>query len=347
MTYLGDIWYQAGWPEEIDEGRMLARTILGRPLLFFRDADGRPAAVLDRCPHRFAPLSAGKYADGVVTCGYHGLAFDGAGRCAHNPHGKATGAIRVESFAAAERHQVLWVWMGDAALADPDRIPDLSFIDQTPPTAVIKGLMPTNAEYRLLIDNIMDLSHADYLHPTTLGGTFTDAKMTVLHDGDSITVEYSSIDCEPAPALRVMVPPPLRADVRVDARWHPPGVMVIGVSAHPTGTPPNPAADNFTLHSMTPETASSTHYFYCSTRPFQTDDVELSRSLKAILEQAFAAEDKPMLEKQQQRIGDADFWSLKPLLLPVDSGAVQVRRKLEALIEAQQADPPHQAARQA
>ena len=335
MNYLRNIWYQAGWGAEIDDGQMLARTLLGKPLLFFRDETGTAIALFDRCPHRFAPLSAGKLADGTITCGYHGLVFAGSGRCVHNPHGPTTGAIRVQRFPVVERHTALWIWMGDEDRADPDLIPDLSFIDATPETARITGLLPTRADYRLLVDNIMDLSHADYLHPTTLGGTFTDAKMTVTQQGDAITVVYFAENCEPAPAIRVMVPPPLRADVRIEARWYPAGVMVIAASAYPTGQPRAPEEDNLTLHSMTPESEGASHYFYCSTRPFQTDDVALSASLKRMLEQAFVDEDKPMLEKQQARIGDADFWSLKPLLLPIDAAGVQVRRKLEQMIAAE------------
>jgi vanillate O-demethylase monooxygenase subunit len=60
--------------------------------------------------------------------------------------------------------------MGDPDLADPDLVPDLSFIDAVPPETHVKGLIPTAANYLLVADNIMDLTHADSLHPSTLGG---------------------------------------------------------------------------------------------------------------------------------------------------------------------------------
>jgi len=334
MRYLRNVWYQAGWSSELDDGRHLGRTILGTNILMFRDEEGAPRAIVDRCPHRFAPLSAGKVEKGIVTCGYHGLAFDGSGRCVHNPHGRI-GAISVGSFPIEDRHQALWIWMGDSQAADPGLIPDLGFIDATPETARITGHLPTGANYQLVVDNIMDLSHADYLHPTTLGGMFTGASTRVDTRGDRIIVEYQASACDPAPAFHSVVPPPLKADVRVEVQWFPAGVMVLAAGANPAGEKRDPGQDSLTLHSITPESDASSHYFYCSTRPFMTDDLALSATIKATLEKAFVAEDKPMLEKQQAQIGVADFWSLKPLLLPIDTGAVQVRRALEKRIEAE------------
>jgi vanillate O-demethylase monooxygenase subunit len=87
---------------------------------------------------------------------------------------------------------------------------------------------------------------------------------------------------------------------------------------------------------MVPETETSTHYFACSTRRFLIDDADFSAFLKNALTHAFLHEDKPMLEKQQARMGTPDLWSLGPVLLKVDAAAVRARRKLEALIAAEQ-----------
>lgn len=331
MTWLRNAWYQAGWSDELGAGAFLARTILEAPLLFFRRVDGSIAAIHDRCPHRFAPLSAGTLRDGVVTCGYHGLAFDGTGKCVRNPHGPIASAMRVPSFPAAERHQALWVWMGDAERADPSTIPDLSFIDETPEPARIKGYLPTRANYQLLTDNILDLSHTDYLHPTTLGGIMTGAKAKVRDDGDTLHVEWFSGACEPPAAFKPIVPTG-RADIWTEVAWQAPAVMVLNTGAIPAGAPRTRNDESFTLHNMVPETKTTTHYFYCNTRRFKVDDAGFSAYLRGALEQAFVAEDKPMLESQQARMGTDDLWSLRPLLLGVDAGAVQARRKLEKKI---------------
>ena len=84
---------------------------------------------------------------------------------------------------------------------------------------------------------------------------------------------------------------------------------------------------------MTPQSATATHYFFCSVRRFHPDDAELQQALKGIITRAFEQEDKPMLEKQQKRMGTHDLWSLRPVLLPIDTAAVRARRVLDRLIE--------------
>jgi phenylpropionate dioxygenase-like ring-hydroxylating dioxygenase large terminal subunit len=335
MRYLKNCWYQAGWSEELGVDAPLVRTVAEVLLMFMRDGAGRPAALMDRCAHRFAPLSAGKVEGGRVTCGYHGLSFDASGRCVHNPHGVVIGAMRVASFPLVERHAALWVWLGAPDLADAARIPDLSYIDTTPPGARIFGYLPTKANYELLADNILDLSHADYLHPTSLGGMMTAAKTTNHVEGDQVVVEWDAVGCTPPGAFQGLIPPPQKGDIWIQVRWSAPAVMSLATFAAPVGTPRTPQETAVTLHNMTPESSATTHYFYCSTRPYRTEDAGFTEYLRGALEQAFSKEDKPMLEKQQARIGDRDFWSLSPVLLPVDAAAVRARRKLKQLIDAE------------
>ena len=332
MRVLKNCWYQAAWASELAPDVDLARAIAGLPLLVMRDAAGAVSALHDRCPHRFAPLSAGTVKGGRVTCGYHGLAYDGTGACVANPHGPIPEALAVRAYPLVTRHAALWVWLGDPAKADPALIPDLSFIDATPEIARIEGYMPTAAHYELLSDNILDLSHADYLHPRSLGGMMTSAATTIRRDGQEVVVAWDARDCDPPGAFRGIVPPPHRGDIWIEVRWSAPAVMRLATFAAMTGTPRTPDATAVTLHNMTPESDRSTHYFYCSTRPYLTDDADFTAFLRGQLRDAFALEDKPMLEKQQARMGDEDFWALRPALLPIDAAAVQARRILAGLI---------------
>src|SRR5262245_49813153 len=92
--------------------RPISRTVLGVPVALFRGADGRPAALLDRCPHRNVPLSLGRLVDGGrLECAYHGWQFDASGRCRVVPGlcGPDDGAERrAPSFAARERDGFVW-----------------------------------------------------------------------------------------------------------------------------------------------------------------------------------------------------------------------------------------------
>ena len=334
MTWLNNSWYQAAWSEELEMGRPFSRTLLGEPIMFYRRENGEVAALHDRCPHRFVPLSSGTVCGDSVRCAYHGLAFGPNGHCVTNPHGAVTSSMKVRSFPVIERFSGIWVWMGAPENADPAKMPDLSYIDPVPETARIRMHIPTRANYQLLIDNIMDLSHADYLHPTSLGGMMTESTMRNRTDGDAIVVEWTADGCIPAPAFASMVPLDGRIDVWIQVTWQPPGVMVLLFSAVPVGQARNPSVQ--ALHNMVPETASSAHYFMCATRSFELENKAVTAAQRASAEQAFLQEDKPILEKQQQGMGTAEFWSLKPVLLNVDAAAVKVRRKLESLIAAEQ-----------
>ncbi len=84
-AYVKNLWYMAAWADEIAGEALLARTLLGKPWLIWRKADGTYAMIADRCPHRFVPLSMGKRAGDMVQCRYHGLGFDGTGACVHSP----------------------------------------------------------------------------------------------------------------------------------------------------------------------------------------------------------------------------------------------------------------------
>jgi phenylpropionate dioxygenase-like ring-hydroxylating dioxygenase large terminal subunit len=332
--WLQDCWYQAAWLHELGADEFVERRILDRQLLLFRDANGVSKAILNRCPHRFAPLSAGTLKEGVVRCGYHGLAFDGSGRCVDNPHGAITSAMCVPSFPVVERHQALWVWMGTGA-GDPAQIPNLSFIDEAPHTARIYGYLPTAANYQLLTDNILDLSHADYLHPTSLGGMMTTAKVSTKEQNGTITVDWIANDCVPPPAFFSMVPPPSRADIWTQVIWQAPAVMVLGTGATVAGTSRSPINEATTLHNITPASSMSSHYFFCSARKFKIDDAQFNAMLGELISNAFRTEDKPMLEKQQASMGTDDLFSLQPVLLKIDAGAVLARRVLNRLIEAE------------
>jgi vanillate O-demethylase monooxygenase subunit len=343
MTYLRNAWYVAGFTDELPPGQLLARTLLDEPLVFFRQPDGHAVALHDRCPHRFAPLSAGTLCDGgaAVQCPYHGLRFDGTGACVHNPHG--TGAIpkaaTVKRWTVAERDRLLWLWAGDAAAADESLIPDFSAVTRSPADATIRGYLPTACDYRLLADNIMDLTHADFLHAGSLGsGAITRAQAQVTDLGErSVRITWlSSGDRAPAAFDERLREQGRPTDQWTEVTWTAPCAMRLHVGATLQGEPRERGVDTANLHLATPESTGRTHYWYWSTRNFAADP-NANAAIKPIIEFAFSQQDKPMLEAQQRRVGSAEFWSLRPVLLPSDAGAVRARRKLDALIAAEQA----------
>lgn len=343
MAFIRNIWYVAGFADEIVEGSLVARTLLGEPVVFFRGPDGRVKALHDRCPHRFAPLSAGLLCEGgaAVQCPYHGLRFDAEGACVHNPRGDGTlpKSASVHAYPVSERDGLLWWWPGAPEAADASLIPDYASVVDAPPDGTIRGYLPTACDYRLLVDNILDLSHADYLHAGSLGnGSITRVKPEVIDLGPrSVRVQWINNGEAAPPAfdqhLGGLGAP---ADQWTEVTWTAPGVMALKVGATLHGRPRSEGIEAATLHIATPESERSTHYWFWSTRHFAVNP-QANAAIRQVIEFAFAQQDKPMLEAQQRRIGTAEFWSLSPVLLAGDAAAVRVRRKTDALAAAETA----------
>jgi len=338
MNYLRNIWYVVAWADEITQDKVLARTVLETPLALFRRTDGSTAALLDRCPHRFAPLSMGCVKGDTVVCGYHGLGFDGTGACTLNPHGPIRRSMGIPAYRTHEVHGAVWIWMGDQERADPALIPNMSYLTDAPPTAFSKGYLAARGNYEIFVDNIMDLSHADYLHPSTLGGAgVTGTKPDVVETEDHVDVTWFVPNQKPSPLLKKLYPDlPESTDTFQRVRWYAPGIMRLVAGSMAAGAPEEDALANFNAHILTPETSTSSHYFFAATRNFRVKDGELNAEIAAAREHIFGTEDKPMIEAIQNRMGDAEFWTLNPLLFSVDAAPVRVRRRLKQMIEAEQ-----------
>jgi phenylpropionate dioxygenase-like ring-hydroxylating dioxygenase large terminal subunit len=337
MRYLRNAWYVAAWADGVVGDTVLARKLLGEPVALFRRRDGSPAALRDRCPHRFAPLSAGILSEDQIMCRYHGLRFDGQGHCTHNPHGAATKSLNVQSWPVVDAYRATWIWMGDPSRADPKLIPPMDYLGDAPETAFSSGqLLSGVGHYELFSDNILDLSHTDYLHPNTLGGgAITRTKQQIEEAKDFIEVTWYSANTAPSPLVRSLIQNmPERTDVFQTVRWYAPSVMRLVAGIVETGRPISEAFANTNAHIMTPETDSTTHYFFAATRNYKTEDAELNARLAKTRANIFATEDKPMIALVQQSMGNVDFWDLKPRLMPIDEASVRVRRKLAKLIDA-------------
>lgn len=333
QAMLRNCWQLAAWADEVAQGGMLARQIAGEHLLLVRSATGEVHAMADTCPHRLVPLSRGTCAQDTVTCAYHGLRFALNGQCVENPHGPLSSALKVHTFSCVERHAALWVWLGTQP-ADPARIPDYSYIDRTAPEARVKGYLHSACDYRLLVDNIMDLTHADYLHAELLGGGInTCARAEVEQLGDAVAITWTAEDDILAPLhAQALGTPDGRGDFYNRVLWEAPGNMVQRIMLALPGQMETAPIDSMTCHVMTPETATTSHYFFCHTSDAVSADPGIAPFVLSSLLHAFANEDKPMLEAQSGRIGGQDFWSLRPVLLPSDKGNVLVRRALDRLI---------------
>ena len=341
QPFLKNTWYLAALSSEVTAEELMHRKIIGESVLLYRKEDGEIAAMHDRCPHRFAPLSRGKREGDEIVCVYHGLKFNEQGDCTRNPHGnkKIPKACRVKSFVTSEQHGFIWIWMGDQDKADPSKIMDCSLIAEKPESAIGYIYMYNKCNYQLLTDNIMDLSHIDHLHGPLINtaGKLSPLIPEVTENGDDVSIRW---DWLADPAMKLLADhlprPEDDANQFFQVDWQAPATMHLRVGAvQDSHDYEKDGVVLYDYHIMTPETDTTTHYFFFSSRNYLMDDVEYNKAKMEGMEYAFVEEDKPMIEAQQNEMAGEDFWDLDPVLLSSDAGGLRARRKLSALIDAE------------
>ncbi len=338
-------WYVACTPAEIDD-KPLGRQICGEKIVFYRAAEGKVAALEDFCPHRGAQLSLGRVCEGKLVCGYHGLAMDCDGKAASMPGQRVQGFPRIRSYPVVERYGFIWVWPGDQALADADKIRHLEWADN-PEWAYGGGLYHIDCDYRLMIDNLMDLTHEAYVHTTSIGQKEIDhSPVTTRTEGDMVVTSRFMEN--------VMAPPFWRAnlrgnnladDVPVDrwqvSRFTPPCQVMIEVGVAHAGkggydADPKHKVYAIVVDFLTPETETSMWYFWGMARNFNPGDKALTARIRDGQAKVFA-EDLAVLEAQQANL--TRYPQRRLLMLNIDAGGVQSRRILDRLIAQEQPQP--------
>lgn len=327
-AFLKQVWYMAAWADEV-RAEPLARTIAEVPVVLWRGENGRVAALLDRCPHRFAPMSRGRVDPQGLRCGYHGLVFDAAGACVENPlGGPIPAAARLPAYPVVEQDAIVWLWLGDPERADPATIPRFEFLVD-PTMRNVFGYTASGAHFELLTDNLMDLTHARFLHPD-FGGDLYNPEHTWRAEGDVVTSCYLVKDIPNPPLFELTFKANgANVDLWDDITWHAPASLYLASGFKLTGRPREEGVTTPSAHIITPATANSSHYFWASGN--KLDNPMTDDELKAGLSQAFDKEDKPMIQAVQDRMAGAEFWDLKPVLLPTDAPAVRVRRIMDRL----------------
>jgi phenylpropionate dioxygenase-like ring-hydroxylating dioxygenase large terminal subunit len=341
MTFLRNAWYVCAWSNEVGAEALLARTILGEPVICFRDSDGRPVVLEDRCCHRQMPLSKGWLEQGTIRCGYHGLRFDRAGKCVEIPgQTSIPPRAKVRAYPTVERYRWIWLWPGDPALADPGLIPEFFEPNDSPAWSVSCGTSYVRCNYELISDNLLDLTHETYVHRTSLGNQHVVEHPIKLTSGlDWVTVTRLIPNHDPAPFWKKAIKGAknLTDDVMCD-RWQvihyrPPANLVLEVGVAPTGTGAlqgdrSKGVEGRNLNAITPETEESSFLFWTLARNFSRDpalDAVFAESTKKILE-----EDRVTCEAVHQVMRRS---AGRPVVdVNADGGTVAARRMLAQLI---------------
>lgn len=247
---LHENWYIAARTQDVGRNKPYSSTILEEPLALWRDASGTLAAVIDRCLHRNAPLSAGRVSRGCIGCPYHGWSYDSAGRCVIVPSEGGTRHARpdrkLETFPVVERDGFVWVYMGTPARA-PEQSP-FAF------PAVGGGWDSYTMVTRFagdvtdLVENFMDVPHTAFVHSGWFrkASNAKEAEATVERTADAVLVEYFQPDDSIGFAKRLLNPdgvPMTHTDrffmpnvTRVDYGWGPRRGFIITSQITPVTT---------------------------------------------------------------------------------------------------------------
>ena len=330
--FMTNCWQVAAYSAEVSRS-LLKRRLVGEGVILFRTGAGEVVAMQDRCPHRYVPLSLGCLDGDMVQCGYHGLRFDATGACVHVP-GQATipPKARVRVYPVVEKYTFVWIWLGDPERADPALVPDFHWMDD-PEWAIAEGYHRVNADYRFLVDNLLDLSHETFVHPETIGNAaVADSPASVkVIERKTVRVHRDMLGCEAPPQFVALAGFAGKID-----RWHttlytPPGFCVIEVGAVPAGSGDRSAGfEARILNLITPETERSSHYFWAHARNIRRDDPALTATIRRSIVETFD-QDKAVLEAQQVE-SDA-VGSIDPgVALKVDLGPMQGRSVLKAAL---------------
>jgi phenylpropionate dioxygenase-like ring-hydroxylating dioxygenase large terminal subunit len=165
-----DQWYVVLESNEVGDSP-IGVTRLGEKMVFWRNPDGKVCAAVDRCPHRGAALSIGKFQDGHLQCPFHGFEFDSSGQCVLIPANGRAGiipnAMRLIAYPTHEAHGLIWIWWGNPA---PETHPEPEFFDNLDEAfSYASARDHWDAHYSRVIENQLDVVHLPFIHKKTIG----------------------------------------------------------------------------------------------------------------------------------------------------------------------------------
>ena len=348
--FLQNAWYVAAWDCEI--GRTpVPRTILNEPVVLYRKADGTPVALEDRCCHRHFPLSKGTVVEDDLRCGYHGLRYDAGGVCVEIPgQPLIPPGARVRSYPVVEKWNWIWIWMGEPARADISLIPNWWWCGHKDWAFVRPDKLPIAAHYQLINDNVLDVTHLAYVHASSIGtAAITDFPAHV-EQGDRFVRLTRLIADRPPPPLYQRAGGFTGHVDRAQIVEHAPPCFTInyagctavgskmpqgrrGESVDEITRSPSDSGDRkidlMALSAPTPETETTTNYYFGFVRNFGHDDPAIEKILAVDFVNVFR-EDVVVLEAQQAMM------SRKPgapqIDIRVDAAPLAARRMLAALM---------------
>lgn len=335
-NYPRNCWWVATTADKVGR-EPLALIMLDMPVVLYRKEDGSVAALDDRCPHRWAPLSSGKVVGDNIQCGYHGFTFNAEGSCVRIPsQTQIPSRCRVVTYPVVEQGPLIWLWMGDPAHIDGPPPIEAGWPGQ-PEYAYCSGETVSDGNYMLLKENVLDLTHFGYVHETTFKILDWIDPPTVTTTEDRVTYRQEFIDCSLPPMFSDATGIPLSKKVnRYNyGSYISPALNVAALDIEDLNAEPG-KRQNFqfrVMHITTPESPTRFRYMWFVGFDIPELTSEQLASYKALTERGFA-EDKAIIEAVHSRImKDPRHLNYPEIIVSTDQAAIQARRKLAAHLE--------------
>lgn len=332
MPLLYNHWYVAGFGEEFGR-KPRAKTLLERSIVFYRTEAGELTAFQNRCLHRSFPLAEASVEGDDLVCRYHGIRYAPDGSIVRIPCQASPSNRKLRKYPVRELGPFAFIWMGDSAQPDLDRLPNLPFLDDPGYRTIHEG-MALAGSYLLMHENLNDLTHFAYLHKDTFafGDFFFDLPTEVKRTPDGVWC--NRIDTDPKRAKGIL---PFDIQERLSGmpiERHDGGMSVSpgvfkGYAPIIAGEPD--AADRevygqHIMHYLTPETKTTTHYWWSISNDFALDNDEYYAGLKSRLSTGFA-EDQWACAKMQNLL-DNDHVDFEEMRIAGDQAGLLFRRVL-------------------
>jgi vanillate O-demethylase monooxygenase subunit len=332
--FIRNAWYVAAWAHEIGD-KPLARRICNDPVVLFRGPGGQAAALEDRCCHRGTPLRIGRLVEQGIECGYHGLVFDGSGRCVRIPgQDQIPERARVRAYPVVEKDEFIWIWMGEPARADRTQIIDYPWHNDHKSWPHKHAMYEIAGNYMLMVDNLMDLTHLGYVHGSTIGGnpmTHVEAEMKVTRKDSGLHFMRWMPNSVPPPTYVKAAGFTGRIDRWQEFEFIAPSTIIQATGALEAGgrARGEDRESRFAFriyHGLTPETETSCFYFWSTANGYRQDDPGATEQLYQEIGRAFL-EDKTVVEAQQAGLTELGEAGLVDIA--TDSARVHMRRVVE------------------
>lgn len=337
--FLKNAWYVVGWSKEYGQ-KLVAQRLLNECVVLYRKQDGTPVALEDACPHRKLPLSKGTLKDDAIECGYHGLTFDGSGKCIAAPTQpeQIPEKARVRSYPVVDRYRLLWIWMGTPELADPNDIVHIENFDNPDWGCTEGGTMEMECNYLWICDNLLDPSHVAWVHVSSFAGAGTDDGQLDLNRTESgVTVSRWIYGQLPSPYYSGLVKFQGACDRLQHYELRIPSIAINKSVYTPVGTggPDKPLVDktyiNVSYNFMTPVDDGLTRYFWFQHRNTDPNDESVSKFMNDGARMAFE-EDRAVLTEVHKGMCDRQTPNID---LRLDAGAKLFRKQLQQKIDAE------------